>query len=114
MIIIAYFVEKRRLSVFGIAPRCIPGIGDIIGTIRVKSTSVWIRGIYGYVILGIEIYIIIYCYPFCSTTAADTRVVVRINGAITLSVHTCAFSTASSCIAVDNVIPDLGNVKAII
>src|SRR3989304_2657928 len=105
MIIVARFVDKGRLSVDGVTPRGIADIGNVVGTGCVKSANVWIREIYRYVVLGIEIYIATKCcYPVLGPTAADTSIVVGIDCAIVLSVKTHT-STAANRILVGYVIP---------
>src|SRR3990170_8065822 len=112
MIIVARFVDKGRLSVDGITPRGIADIGNVVRTVCVKSADVWIDGIYGYVILGVEIYVVPSRNPSEGATAADTSVVVGVNCAVILSVKTR--TSTSARIVVDNVIPYPSNVKAII
>src|SRR3990170_5385619 len=112
MIIVARFVDKGRLSVDGITPRGIADIGNVVGAGCVKSAKVWIDGIYGYVILDVEIYVVPSRDPSEGATAADTSVVVGVNCAVILSVKTR--TSTSARIVVDNVIPYLRNIKTII
>src|SRR3972149_11976599 len=113
MIIVARFVDKGRLSVDGVTPRGIADIGNVVGTGCVKSAKVWIRGVYGYVIFDVEIYVVPSRHPSEGPTAADTSVVVGIDCAIILSVKTRT-SPANASVVVDYVIPYLRNIKAII
>src|SRR3972149_8958446 len=112
MIIVARFIDKGRLAVDGATPRGIADIGNVVGTGRVKSADVWIDGVDGYVVLGVEIYVVPSRDPSEGAAAADASVVVGVNCAVILSVKTR--TSTSARIVVDNVIPYLRNIKAII